>query len=193
MRCAVGEAVCAERKAALDGNGGEISRFENKGCCAIIYIRVCNCENQKGYDGYMVNEERLHHMIKLAQFDEKDGKACKPMTQYARKDYVSLQILLSFVTGTICYGLLFGLRALYSLDSLFELLNQMEVREILLALVLSYLAFMVVYLGATYLVFHIKYTEGRRKVKKYYTSLKKVNQIYEREERLKTNGRTDWE
>ncbi len=34
----------------------------------------------------MVNEERLQHMIRLSQFDENDGKSCKPMTQYARKD-----------------------------------------------------------------------------------------------------------
>ena len=37
----------------------------------------------------MVNEERLHHMIKMAIFDTNQGKECKPMTQYARKDYSS--------------------------------------------------------------------------------------------------------
>ena len=41
----------------------------------------------------MVNEERLHHMIKMAIFDTNQGKECKPMTQYARKDYVSLRML----------------------------------------------------------------------------------------------------
>ena len=40
----------------------------------------------------MVNEERLHHMIKMAIFDTDQGKECKPMTQYARKDYVSLRL-----------------------------------------------------------------------------------------------------
>ena len=60
----------------------------------------------------MVNEERLQHMIRLSQFDENDGKSCKPMTQYARKDYVALQMLISFVTGTLSYVLLFGLWAL---------------------------------------------------------------------------------
>lgn len=141
----------------------------------------------------MVNEERLRHMIKLSQFDVNDGKECKPMTQYARKDYVSLQALLSFVTGTISYGLLFGLWALYSIDALFERINRMEIREAAMFLILSYLVFMVVYLGATYIVFNMKYTDGRRKVKKYYASLKKVNQMYEREERLKTTNNTEWE
>ena len=66
----------------------------------------------------MVNEERLRHLIKMAQFDTNDGKQCKPMTQYARKDYVSMRLLGSFVTGTICYGLLMGMWGLYATEEL---------------------------------------------------------------------------
>ena len=54
----------------------------------------------------MVNEERLHHMIKMAIYDTNQGKECKPMTQYARKDYVSLRMLGSFVSGTIGFALI---------------------------------------------------------------------------------------
>ena len=39
----------------------------------------------------------------------------------------------------------------------------------------------------------MKYTEGRRKVKKYYNNLKKVNQMYEREDRLRTSDHKDWD
>lgn len=140
----------------------------------------------------MVNEERLQHMIRLSQFDENDGKSCKPMTQYARKDYVALQILISFVTGTLSYALLFGLWALQSVDELFAWINTMEIQTLVMIFVLTYLAFLVFYLGVTYIVFHVKYTEGRKKVKKYYASLKKVNQMYEREERLRMD-RAEWE
>ena len=48
-------------------------------------------------------------------------------------------------------------------------------------------------LGATWVIFNMKYTEGRRKVKKYYNHLKKVNQMYEREERLRTSDHKDWD
>lgn len=140
----------------------------------------------------MVNEERLQHMIRLSQFDENDGKSCKPMTQYARKDYVALQMLISFVTGTLSYVLLFGLWALQSVDELFAWINTTEIQTLVMIFVLTYLAFLVFYLGVTYIVFHVKYTEGRKKVKKYYASLKKVNQMYEREERLRTD-RAEWE
>lgn len=141
----------------------------------------------------MVNEERLRHTIKLAQFDERDGKNCKPMTQYARKDYVSLQLLISFVTGTMSYGLLLGLWVLHSIDEVFEIINQMELRSIATSLVISFVLFMILYLGATYIIFNLKYTEGRRKVKKYYASIKQVNQMYEREDKLKSTSNTEWE
>ncbi len=141
----------------------------------------------------MVNEERLRHMIRVAEFDAAEGKRCKPMMQYARKDYVSLKLLGSFVTGTFCYGLLLVLWGLYSVDDLLARLNQMDLRDALMSFILSYVLFLLMYLGVTYIVFNVKYTVGRRKVKKYYASLKKVNQLYDREERLRMPENKDWE
>ncbi len=141
----------------------------------------------------MVNEERLRHMIKMAEFDENDGKQCKPMIQYARKDYVSLHLLISFVTGSMCYALLVGLWALCSADSLLAQLNQMDIRNALMSVLITYLLFMALYLGATCVVYNVKYTAGRRKVKRYYANVKKVNQMYEREERLRASENKDWE
>lgn len=133
----------------------------------------------------MVNEERLRHMIKISRFDTFDGKECRPMTQYARKDYISLQLLRSFVTGTICFGLLLGLWGVYSMQTLMEQINSLDIRGFLTTLLTLYVVFILSYLIATYIVFYVKYTTGRRKVKRYYGSLKKVNQMYEREEKLR--------
>lgn len=141
----------------------------------------------------MVNEERLRHMIKMSEFDTNDGKQCKPMIQYARNDYVSMQLLKSFITGTLCYSLIFGLWCLYSMEDLMERLNKVDIKGLLISGVVLYLIFMLFYMGATYVIFNMKYTQGRKKVKKYYNSLKKVNQMYERDERLKMPGNNDWE
>lgn len=141
----------------------------------------------------MVNEERLRHLIKVAEFDTNEGKRCKPMTQYARKDYVSLQVLKSFVTGTITYMLMLAIWGLYSTESLIKRITGAELRGFMITLIALYIIFIMIYLLATYIVFNIKYTDGRKKVKKYYSSLKKINQMYEREERLKAPGNKDWE
>ena len=141
----------------------------------------------------MVNEERLKNLIKMAEFDTYEGKRCKPMTQYARRDYVSLQVLKSFVAGTVTYMLMFAIWALCSMESLIKKLAGPELQGFAITLILLYIAFILIYLIATYIVFNIKYTEGRRKVKRYYGSLKKVNRMYEREDRLKAPENKDWQ
>ena len=141
----------------------------------------------------MVNEQRLHSMIKIAKFDANDGKRCKPMIQYARKDYVALQLLKSFVIGTIAFFIMLGLWVLYSMETLMKQINNMDLIQSAITLGILYVVFMVIYLLATYIIFNVKYTYGRKKVKKYYAGLKKINAMYLREERLKSNGNKDWE
>ena len=104
-----------------------------------------------------------------------------------------MRLLGSFVTGTICFGILLLLWGLYSMEELMVQLNRLDIIGTLTRLGVSYRVFMLVYLGATCVVFQLKYSEGRRKVKKYYNSLKKINQMYEREERLKMPEHKDWE
>lgn len=133
----------------------------------------------------MVNEERLSHMIKMAEFDAVNGKKCKPMIQYTRKDYVAMQLLKSFVAGTITFGIILGLWALSSMEELVHTINTVDLRDYLVSQLLKYIVFLVVYLFVTYGVYNRKYTVGRKKVKQYYASLKRVEQMYEREERLK--------
>mgnify|MGYP003205467532 CR=1 FL=1 len=90
----------------------------------------------------MVNEERLHHMIKMAIFDTNQGKECKPMTQYARKDYVSLRMLGSFVSGTIGFALILVTWGIYSMNQLMENLNAMDIQELLTSVLVKYIVFM---------------------------------------------------
>ncbi len=136
----------------------------------------------------MVNEERLRHMIKMAAFDANEGKKCKPMIQYARHDYVSLQLLRGFVAGTLAFGMIFGLWALYSMDRLMQEINTMDLMGFLTSILIKYLIFMAVYLAATFLVFNGRYTKGRRKVKNFFGCVKKVNKLYVRDEKLKSTG-----
>lgn len=141
----------------------------------------------------MVNEERLHDMIKMAEFDANDRKSCQPMMQYKRRDYLSLQLLKSFVAGTAAFLLMLALWGLYSMEALLSRLNSDGFVEMLIVIGMLYAAFMIAYLLTTYVVYSMKYTAGRQKVKKYYNELKKVNALYDREERLKRNSRKEWE
>ena len=134
----------------------------------------------------MIHEERLKPMIKMAMFDKNDGKACKPMIQYARTDYISMQLLGSFVTGTIAFVLLCVMWGLYDTQELMKMLNGAYIFDLLKVVLVKYGIFMVVYLTVTYIVYQIRYSYRRKQVKVYYKNLKEINMIYEREEKLKS-------
>ena len=138
----------------------------------------------------MVNEERLRPMVKMAMFDKNEGKHCKPMIEYARQDYVAMEMLKSFVTGTIAFMLMFGIWAVRDIDRAMGMLNAAYLKDFIVDVGLKYLVFLLAYLIVTYVVYQIRYTQGRKKVKKYYNSLKAVNKMYEREEKLRTSSQS---
>lgn len=141
----------------------------------------------------MIKEERLRPMVKMAMFDKNAGKACKPMIQYARTDYVSMQMLRSFISGSAAFAVLCVMWALYDTSELMKALNAAYILDFIIEVGLRYAIFMLVYLLATYVVYQIRYTHGRKMVKMYYKELKNINKLYEREEKLKAPSRSDWE
>ena len=132
----------------------------------------------------MLNQERISEMTKLAIFDKEDGEECKPMIQYFRNDYIAKEMIKSLITGTIAFFIIVGLAALYRAEELMEKLNSIDIRRTLIQGILCYVVCMAAYLFVTYIVYYIRYTKGRQKVKKYYRHLKKVNRIYSEEDRL---------
>ena len=141
----------------------------------------------------MIQEERLKPMIKMSMFDKNDSKTCKPMTQYARKDYVAMQLLGSFVTGSIAFAILCVMWGMYDMQELMQMLNGAYIVELLSGIVIWYGIFMVLYLTVTYIVYQVRYSSKRKQVKEYYKNLKDINNVYEREEKLKSPTQEEWE
>lgn len=133
----------------------------------------------------MVNEERLRPMVKMAMFDKNEGKRCKPMVEYERQDYVSMELLKSFVAGTLAFALIFGIWALQDMDRMMEMLNAEHLADFIITAAVCYAVFLLVYLIITYAVYQVRYTQGRKEVKEYYVHLKTLNKLYEREEKLR--------
>lgn len=139
----------------------------------------------------MINEERLRPMVKMAMFDKNDGVDCRPMIQYARTDYVSMELLKSFITGTIAFIILCVMWAMYDTATFLSMLNALYIKDFILTVAWRYVVFLVVYLVATYIVYQLRFSSGRKKVKDYYKNLKDMNKIYEREEHLKSSAQKD--
>ena len=131
----------------------------------------------------MISKERVRHMTKLAAFEEREGKKYYKMTQYFRRDYVGLELMKSFLTGTIAFIILFGVWALCGMEALMEDINDMDLVAFGTEILIEYLVFITIYLLVTYVVYNMRYTQGRKGIKLFYNRLKKVSRLYESEGR----------
>lgn len=139
----------------------------------------------------MINNERVKYMTKLAEYENGAGKEDKKATQYFRKDYVAMEMIKSFVTGTVAFGLMFMMWLFYNLDNLMQKINDMDLVGFATEIVIIYLVFLAVYLLITYIIYNARYTSGRKHAKEFFNGLKKVSNLYEEEE--KTQSLDDWE
>ena len=129
----------------------------------------------------MISKERVRHMTKLAAFEEREGKKYHKMTQYFRRDYVGLELIKSFFTGTLAFGLMLMVWVVCGAESLMANINHMNLVVFGTELLIWYLTFLAVYLIATYVIYNIRYTRGRKKIRLFYNRLKKVSHLYENE------------
>lgn len=133
----------------------------------------------------MINEERVKELYQIAKYDTFEEKANRQMGQYYRGDYISKEMIKSFFSGTIGYVLLVTLWFMNSMESVMKEMNNSSLIATVITVVLVYAAFMAVYLLITWFVYERRYTKGRKALKEYYDHVRKINKMYDREEKLK--------
>lgn len=138
----------------------------------------------------MLNEERIRLMTKLASYEEREGKENMPIKQYYRKDYVSYEMIKTFLTSTISFGILFLCWMIYKMEELTELLSSQELPALGISILIWYILFVVVYQVIAYVVYTRRYKKAAASVKEYYSILKKVQKLQEKEE--KSQPLEDW-
>ena len=68
----------------------------------------------------MLNEKRVKHMVKLASYDTKYGSEDMKVSTYFKNDYISLNLLFTFLWTTVSYVILVALLGLSYMDFLLE-------------------------------------------------------------------------
>ena len=123
-------------------------------------------------------------MTKMASYEEGIGKEYLPMKQYYRRDYVSLEMLKTFFTSTIAFGILCLCWILYEMENITEVLNNGDLISFGISILVKYLIFIVIYQVIAFLVYNRRYTKATRSVKTYYSILKRVQRLREKEEKV---------
>lgn len=137
----------------------------------------------------MINEDKVKELYHMALYDEYREKECKDMGRFFEKDYVSKEIMISFITGTIGFICLFVIWAFANLELVQEFMAQFNTVNLAFTftvLGLLYLAFMIIYIFATIIYAHGKFKKGRKELKNYEKHLNGIQKMYVREEKLKS-------
>lgn len=133
----------------------------------------------------MINEERVRELYQMAVYDQHEDKKCHPMGEYYIWDYVGKELVKSFFSGTIAFGLLVALWVIGDMTATIAFINSADLANLVIRFLLLYVGFMAIYLLVTVFVYSIRYAEGRRELRKYIGHLKKVRKMYHREDKLK--------
>ena len=131
----------------------------------------------------MVNEERLGLMIRMAKQDTPRQRKDLKIAKYYRNDYIGLALIRKFILMTIAYVILVGLLGLASLDFIMDNVNRINYRLLGAELIIGYIIFIGIYLGLTYIIWSVRYSRARKTRKAYDENIRKLDRMYQKEER----------
>lgn len=129
----------------------------------------------------MINMEKVKKLYQLAAYDSAQEKKDRPMGRFFRNDYLARELLGSFFLGTFAYILLLVLLGMYQANEILESINTMDFLQAAIVIGLCYVAFLAVYLLITYIVYYVRYTNARKRLKKYYGRLYVLNHAAQNE------------
>lgn len=139
----------------------------------------------------MLNEERIRIMTKMASYEAGEGREDIPVKQYYQKDYISYQMIRTFLSSTIAFGILLLFWMIYSMDTIMEQLAGMDFIRLGISILILYAVFIILYQVIAIVVYRRKYIRATAGMKKYQANIKQVIKLQEKEE--KTQPSEEWE
>ena len=129
----------------------------------------------------MLNEKRVKHMVRLASYETKYGKEDIKVSTYFKNDYISMNLLFTFLWTTISYVIVVVLLGLTYMDLILE---DLAAKKILIyggAVVGIYLVLLITTLIFAGKYFKKKHLQARKHIKTYRGDLERLEHMYEQE------------
>ena len=127
----------------------------------------------------MVNKDRVILMTRMSAFRQREGKKTAAINQYFRSDYVGFQVLKSVISATIVFCILLGTYVLFHFEELMQNIYNLNVMAVARRLLVYYILLVGGYAVVSYVIYSIRYTKMRGRMKNYYNDLKKNYQKLE--------------
>jgi len=131
----------------------------------------------------MLDKRKVELMTQLAFYEQTEGKEDFKISEYYRKDYISLHMICSVLWVTIGYVCVVGLFVLVKMEDILNNVSNSLILMLAGAVILGYIALVIVYLIITNHIYDTKHKAARQRVKKYNHNLTHLLRMYEKENR----------
>ncbi|MBE5961177.1 MAG: hypothetical protein E7256_07295 [Lachnospiraceae bacterium] len=132
----------------------------------------------------MLNNRKIRLMTRLAVYEKNEGKEDVKLSKYYKTDYVRLQILKTILSVTVGYLLILLMIVIYKSEYLIANAVSLDYKTIGVTLLGTYIILLTVFIVGTLIGFSFKYDKSRKKLARYYKTLKKLRMIYREEDGL---------
>lgn len=130
----------------------------------------------------MLNEERVKHMIKLADYETKKGNEEMKISSYFRKDYISMNTLVALGWMTISYILCVVAIWLSVREFVTVELTGTQILSLVVLIAGFYLMLFVMYMVIARRFYKKKHARAYHRVKKFKENLAVLERMYEKED-----------
>lgn len=130
----------------------------------------------------MLSEEKVRLMIRLADYEQNQGKVDLERTKYFKLDYIRLQILKTLVSVTGAVFLVVMLAGMYHMEYLITNALEFDYASMAKYFLMIYILLLSLFSFVTISVSTVQYEASKNRVKEYYATLQELILYYKTEE-----------
>jgi uncharacterized membrane protein YesL len=131
----------------------------------------------------MLDKNRIRLMTKMAQYEKALAPEDLKISSYYKKDYVSLNTLITVIWITIGYIMVTGLVVVSNIDALLKNLTTSKFIIIASIGIGAYIVLLIVYCVCAGSFYKSRYNHSKQRVKRYYRDLSRLGKLYMKEKK----------
>lgn len=129
----------------------------------------------------MLDKNRIRLMSKMALYEKTLAPDDLKISSYYKKDYTSVNTLLTAIWITFGYVLLAGLVFVCGMDAFMKNLTIQKMVVMGSVLLGTYLVLLVVYCVCAGSIYRTRHNQAKQRVKMYYRDLSRLGKLYMKE------------
>lgn len=131
----------------------------------------------------MLDKNRIKLMTRMARYEKNAAPEDLKISTYYRKDYVSLNTLITALWATVGYALTAALIVAVNMETLLENLTMQKLMFLAAVAVGAYLVVLVIYCICAGSFYSSKHKKAKLRMKRYYRDLSRLGKIYMKEKK----------